>query len=228
MKRLILVLPLFLVFGLALPIFAAKTNEAGAQSTNTGTGQQVQQQVSTSPTGSQVQNQNQIKTQNQGEDSQLQVNTQEQENLEAGSLNRNQNAVQNMSEVATQVQQLLQLKTTGGIGEQVRTVAQAQNQAQIQIQEQLTKLESKGKLVRLLTGTDYGAVKNLKAQLEQNQLRIQQLTQLQNQLTNQGDITAVQEMIQALIQENTSLQDRITAEEQTRSLLGWLFKLFAN
>ena len=234
MKKLILVLPIFLAFGLVLPIFAANDNEAGVQNTNTGTGQQVQQQIKTSPspTGNQVQNQNQVKTQNQGEDSQLQIETQERENLEestdVGSQNRNQNAVQNMSEVATQVQQLLRLRTTGGIGEQVRTIAQAQNQAQTQIQEQLTKLESKGKLARLLTGTDYGAVKNLKTQLEQNQLRIQQLTQLQNQLTNQGDMTAVQETIQALIQENTSLQDRITAEEQTRSLFGWLFKLFSN
>lgn len=232
MKKLILVLPLFLVFGLALPAFAAKNNEAGAQNTNTG--QQVQQQVKTSPlpTGNQVQNQNQVKTQNQGEDSQLQVNTQEQENLEegvgTGSQNRSQNAVQNMSEVSTQVQQLLQLRTSGGIGEQVRTIAQAQNQAQAQIQEQLNKLDSKGKVARLLTGTDYGAVKNLKQQFEQNQLRIKQLEQLQNQLTNQGDITAVQETIQALIQENTSLQDRITAEEQTKSLFGWLFKLFSN
>jgi len=234
MKKLILVPPVFLVFGLVIPAFAAKNNEAGAQNANTGTGQQVQQQVKTSPspTGNQVQNQNQVKTQNQGEDSQLQVETQEQENPEDGSesdsQNRNQNVVQNMSEVATQVQQLLQLRTTGGIGEQVRTIAQAQNQAQTQIQEQINKLDSKSKLAKLLTGTDYGAVKNLKTQLEQNQLRIQQLTQLQNQLTNQADKTAVQETIQALIQENTSLQDRISVEEQTRGLFGWLFKLFSN
>lgn len=231
MKKLMFILPVFLAFGLILPVFAAKNNEAGAQNTNTG--QQVQQQpkASPSPTGNQVQNQNQVKTQNQGEDSQLQVNTQEQENLGEGQgeglQNRNQNAVQNMSTVAQKVQELLQIRTTGGIGEQVRQVAREQNQAQTQIQEQLNKLESKGKLARLLTGTDDGAVKNLKQQLVQNQLRIKQLEQLQNQLSNQGDITMVQETIQALIQENTSLQDRITAEEQTRSLFGWLFRLFA-
>lgn len=180
----------------------------------------------------QIQNENQVKTQNQGEDPQLQVNTREQEDLrddlETGSQNRNQNAVQNMSQVATQVQQLLQVRTTGGIGEQVRTIARAQNQAQTQIQEQLNKLDSKGKLAKLLTGADHGAVKNLKQQLEQNQLRIRQLEQLQNQLANEADVTAVQETIQALIQENISLQDRITTEEQTRSLFDWLFKLFSN
>ncbi len=236
MKKLIYIFPVFLAFGLVLPVFAAKNNEAVAQGTGSahrGTVTQTQQQlrVSPSPTRNQIQNQNQVTTQNQGEDSQLQVNTQEQESLGeeqgTGSQNRNQNAIENMSEVAKQVQQLLQVRTTGGIGEQVRLIAQAQNQAQTQIREQLSKLESKGKLARFLTGTDDGAVKNLKAQLVQNQLRIKQLGQLQNQLSNQGDITMVQETIQALIQENTSLQERITAEEQTKSMFGWLFRLFA-
>lgn len=235
MKKLIFILPVFLAYGLMFPAFAANNSGIGAQ-----TGQQVQQQtqtqtqqqlqVSASPTGNQVQNRNEVQIQNQGEDSQLQVNTQEQENLGDGQgeglQNRNQNAVQNMSEVAKQVQQLLQIRTEGGIGQQVRQIAQEQNQAQTQIQEQLNKLESKGKLVRLLTGTDYVAVKNLKVQLEQNQLRIKQLEQLQNQLSNQGDITIVQETIQALIAENTSLQERITAEEQTKSIFGWLSRLF--
>lgn len=232
MKKLIFILPVFLAFGLVLPVFAAKNNEVGAQ-----TGQQIQQQaqqqlpISASQTGNQVQNRNQVNTQNQGEDSQLQVNTQEQENLGEGQgeglQNRSQNAVQNMSEVAKQVQQLLQARTTGGIGEQVRQIAQEQNQAQTQIQAEFKKVESRGKLFKLLVGSDYQALKNLQKQTEQNQLRIQRLAQLQNQLTNQGDITMVQETIQALAEQNTTLQDRINLEEQSGSLLGWLFKLFA-
>lgn len=230
MKKLILILSLFIIVGLVMPVFAAN-NGTGAQNTNTG--QHVQQQVneSPSPTGNQVKNQNQINTQNQGEDSQLQVNTQEEENLGEGQgeglQTRNQNAIENMSEVAKQVQLLLQIRTSDGIGEQVRLIAQEQNQAQEQIQEQVNKLNSKAKLARFLTGTDYGAIKSLMQQFEQNQLRIQQLEELQNQLSNQGDITKVQETIQALIQENTSLQELVAAEEKTFGLFGWLFKFFA-
>ena len=230
MKKLILILSLFMIVGLVMPVFAAN-NGTGAQNTNTG--QQVQQQVneSPSPTGNQVKNQNQINAQNQGEDSQLQVNTQEEENLGDGQgeglQTRNQNAIESMSEVAKQVQLLLQTRTSDGIGEQVRLIAQEQNQAQEQIQEQVNKLNSKDKLARFLTGTDYGAIKSLTQQFKQNQLRIQQLEELQNQLSNQGDITKVQETIQALIQENTSLQELTAAEEKTFSLFGWLFKFFA-
>jgi len=236
MKKLLFILPVFVAFALVMLVFAVKNNEAGAQN-----GQQVQQQtqtqtqqqlnVSPSPTGNQVQNRNQVQTQSQGEDSQLQTNTQEQESLGdeqgEGLQIRNQNALENMSKIAQQVQQLLHIRTTGSIGKQVRQIVQEQNQAQKQIQEQLNKLESKGKLAKFLTGTNYGAVKNLKQQLEQNQLRIEKLTQLQNQLSNQRDITIVQKTIQALIQENIALQERITAEEQTRSMFGWLFRLFA-
>jgi len=235
MKRIGPIVFVFALLFVAMPVFAAN-NGAGTQGTagtQQGTTTQTQQklQTSPSPTGSQVQNQNQVKTQNQNEDSQLKVNTQEQESLGeeqgTGSQNRNQNAVQNMSEVAKQVQQLLQVRTTGGIGEQVRQIAKEQNQAQTKIQEQLKQLDTKGKLARFLTGTDYGVVKNLKTQLEQNLLRIEQLTQLQNQLSNQGDITTVQETIQALTNQNTTLQDKINLEEQSGSLFGWLFKLFA-
>lgn len=228
MKKILFVLSFLLVF--ALPAMAANDNMAQ----NTGTDQQSQNQQSDVfplPTGNQVQNQNQIKTQNKGEGSRLQINTQEEEKLGEergeGLQNRNQNAIQNMSNVAQKVQELLQITTVGGIGEQVREIARLQNQAQAQIQEQLNRLESKGKLARLLTGTDFGAVKNLKAQLEQNQSRVRQLEQLKTQLSNQGDITMVQAAIEALVQQNTALQEQITAEESTKSLLGWLFRFFA-
>jgi hypothetical protein len=63
--------------------------------------------------------------------------------------------------------------------------------------------------------------------MEQNQLHIQTLLQLQTQLSNQDDISQVQQTIQALIEQNTALQDRISVEEQSGSLLGWMFKFFA-
>jgi len=168
-------------------------------------------------TGAQIRNQNQIRNQeNEGTSS----------GQGEGLTQRNEKALENMSEVARYVQELLQARTTGGIGEQVRQIARSQNQAQEEIQEQLHKLNTKGKLARLLTGTDFGAIKNIKAQLEQNRVRIQQLEKLQTKLTNQADLKAVEEAIQAMIEANASLQERIGNEEQAGSLFGWLFKFF--
>jgi len=137
---------------------------------------------------------------------------------------RSQNAIQHMSEVAKQVQLLLQTTTKGGIGEQVREIAREQNESQKQIEEELNKLESKSKLARLLTGTDSNALQNIKAQLVQNQVRVRKLEKLQSQLTSQSETALVQQTIQALNQENTSLQEKIATEEQTKSLLGWLLR----
>jgi len=182
-------------------------------------------------TGAQVQNQNQVKTQNAGEDSQLQVNTQEQESqgMPKGESPRSESAKENMSAVAQKVEELLTTKTTeGGIGEQVKQIAQEQTEAQDQIQTELAKVDSRGGLLKSLIGPNYQALKNMQKQMEQNQLRIQQLEQMKNQLINLGEITMVQETIQALTEQDTALQDRIALEEQTGSLLGWLFKLFVS
>ena len=194
-------------------------------------------QTNFSSTRNEVQNQNEVKTQNQGEDSQLNVNTQEQESLgenqdtEGNSKEespRSETAKENMSVVSQKVEELLTTEIAqGGIGEQVKQIAQEQKQAQNQIQTELGKVDTRSGLLKSLIGPNYQALKNMQKQMEQNQLRIQQLERLKNQLTNQGDIVIIQETIQALTDQNTSLQDRIALEERSGSLLGWLFKLFA-
>ena len=149
--------------------------------------------------------------------------------------NQNQYAVQNQG-VETQLmsanQQMQKLMDMDGLGEDIRsrlgTLAQAHLQTQLQIQQEVNKLNSRSRATRLFAGTDLGAVKNMKAQLEQNRVRVQQLNELKNQLANEGELTMLQETIQAMNLENTSLQERITAEEQQKSLFGWLFRLFAN
>ncbi len=209
MRKLLLVMPVLLIFGMALPAFAA-SGGAKAQ-----IGQQDQQQdrvqdpttrasISPSPTGNQVQNQNQIKIQNQGEETQLQV-------------------------AIFEMEQLMNMDVAGQIlGNQIKTIAQEQVQAQTETQNQLKKLESKSGFMKMLFGPDYGAIKNLEQQMEQNRLRIQQLTELQNQVVNQADEIQLEEAIKALTDQNTSLEEQINTEEQIGSIFGWLVRLFVN
>ena len=212
MKKLLYILPLFFLIG--FPVLAKA--ETG------------------------VKNQNQIQTQNQGEGQQIQQQTQEMEEQETkdedteddgqrgeGLQNRNPKALENMSVVSRKVQELLQTKSTGGIGEQVREIAREQNQAQIQIQDGLEKIGNRKGFVKNLFGPDYKAIKNLNKQMEQNQLRIEMLQQLVNQVENQADETQIQEAILALTEQNTALQEQIQSEEKIGSLFGWLLKLFA-
>ena len=247
-KIFILLTSLVLVIVISFKVYGANNQGAGSQGSNS---QKSDQSVNDNTSSGQgagggqgsttqpVQNQNQVKTQNQGEEQQLQVQEQEQEGTETGNeINDNSDGVETKggkkdltqvrSSVAQQVQTLLNTKPeNGGIGEQVRQWARTQQQSETKIQEHLSKIESKTGLARSLFGPNYGSLNDLKQEMEQNRVRIQQLEQLKLKLTNQADITNVQEMVTLLQQENTALQEKITAEESSGGLLGWLVKLFA-
>ncbi|HUV42715.1 MAG TPA: hypothetical protein VMY36_02295 [Patescibacteria group bacterium] len=190
------------IIALALILVPSFVSAQGVQQQNKVQDPSTHLSGSPTPQGNQVQNQNQVQTQNQGEETQLQVATQHMEQLmDMEGLNEE-------------------------VGSQVRNIAQEQVQTQTQTQTQLNKLESRSGLMKKLFGPDYGAIKNLKQQMEQNQLRIRQLTQLQNQVANQADETQLEEAIQALVEQNTSLEEQIQAEEQVGSIFGWLIRLF--
>ena len=150
----------------------------------------------------------------------------------SGSQSRSAVAREKMSAVAKGVEELLAERedadAKGGIGQQVRVIAQEQKEAQVEIGIEEDKLASRSGLTKKLFGSDYKAIRNLNRQMERNQLRIEQLEQLQTQITNEGDQEQIQGVIQALVEQNTALQEQIQAEEETGSVFGWLFKWFAN
>jgi hypothetical protein len=174
---------------------------------------------------------NEVKTKNAGEENELQVRTAEK--LEAKenatrSGNRSEVARQNMSEVAKQVESLLDIKDDGtGLGSQVREIAREQNQAQEKIKGELDKLDSRGRFMKTLFGADPEAIENLRQQMEQNRVRIQQLQELKTQTQNQADENQMQETIKVMIDQNTALADQIQTEEQTKGLFSWLARWFA-
>ena len=225
-------LSIALVVLLTTNVYAANNQRSETQGTEqeNGTGQGSQGEGITQP----VQNQNQVQTQNKGEEQQLQVQTQEKQGTETEN-NANGNAhgskkglSETRSSVAQQIQELLGTQSAaGGIGDQVRQWAKTQQQSELKIQEHLAKIESKTGLARSLFGPNYGSLNALKQEVNQNRVRVQQLEKLKLELTNEGDITNVQEMIALLNQENTALQEKISLEEVDGGVFGWLAKLFA-
>ena len=182
----------------------------------------------------QVQNQIQVETKNQGEDQQLEVNTQEQEasgtadqDETSDSSNRSENARQQVSIVAQEVEQLLETREDKvGIGQQVKEIAQQQGQAQQETADHLDQLESRKGWLKKLIGPDQKAIKNLTRQMEQNRIRIKKLEQLQTQVPSQADQEQIQEVVQAMTEQNTALSNQLQAEEEVGSLFGWLIKYF--
>ena len=140
---------------------------------------------------------------------------------------RNAVAREHMSVVAQKVEQLLSNREEkGGIGQQVREIAQQQKQVQEEVRQQLEKIEARQGFLKKLIGPNFKAIRNVRQHLEQNQLRVERLEQLRNQLSIQTDEDNVDQAIQALKEQGEVLQEQITAEEHIKSAFGWLFRLF--
>jgi len=216
------------------------TTIAKSENAGSGTGNQA---GSNSPaedsSGKNVSNKNAIKTQNQGQDTNLMINTQEMENEENDSIGignskpksgksnpRSENAKAHMSAVAQAVEELLASpERQGGIGKEIREIAKAQNDAQLEITEELENIDARPGWVKKIFGFNRQAVKNMEKLMEQNQERIRQMEQLQNQVVNQADQTQLQETIQSMIEQNSALEEQIQAEQELKGIFEWITTL---
>ncbi len=195
---------LFLVFVFALPVLAQRQ----------GTQQQTQQQT-----------QAQQQTQNAGEEQQIQTMTKTEIRERASRVNGDEHR----SAVANFVQSLLNIadREKGGIGEQVRLVAQEQKQVQERVADQIEAIEKRNKIKTFLIGTDYKNIGALRSEMVQLRNRIRQLNQLMEQIKNEGDKTELQNQIQNMEQEAANIEAFIRANENKFSLFGWAARLWS-
>ena len=172
--------------------------------------------------GGQIKNQNQEKNQEkagQSEDGQRQ-----------GEQNKNgtATATQRRSQVANTIQEMLRLADrNGGIGQQVRIIAQTQTQNQEKLEMSLQKVQSRSGFAKFFVGPNYGEVNNAKKLLEQNQEQVKQLNQIKDQLADQGDQQILIEQIKTLEQADLEIQSSLGVAQKGFSLLGWVFRAFS-
>jgi len=135
------------------------------------------------------------------------------------------NAEEHRSAVANFVQSLLKAasSTEGGIGEQVRVIAQQQNQSATTTIKAMEKVQTRNKIQTFLFGSDYKNLGALRSEMVQTRNRLDQLNRL---IQNATDTAEIQTQIQTLEQEQTKIENFIKAQEGKFSLFGWLLKLF--
>jgi hypothetical protein len=229
-----LIMSLLLVFGLSFQSQAVSTNS------NQGTkaGQTVPQAQGNQGIGNTVQTEEKNKVKNQGENNQIQtqeqntVRTQDGTNDKAnkGSDNKKKGQVtaeSHRSTVANFVQSLLAVADReGGIGKEVRIIAQQQNETKEKTTEEIKTVESRSKIKTFFFGSDYKNLGDLRSQMVQTRNQIAQLTRLAGKAENDQDKTELQNQIQILNQEQASIENFITQNEYKFSLFGWAVKLF--
>ncbi len=114
-----------------------------------------------------------------------------------------------------------------GIGEQVKEVAQAQNDSQAKVEESINKVENRSGLVKFLIGPKYGSIAEIQTAITENQSRIKVLTDLMNKANDPAVKLVLQDQINALNQQNAKLQIFATNSDSGFSLFGWLAKMFS-
>jgi len=198
----------------------------GSSNTNSQTGQatttnnQNKSTVTPSPKTSVTPTGNQVKNQNQGQDKKVTTQTQEAEQVE-------QNLNNDFQKVSDQVHQLINtVGAKGGIGQQVKEIAQNQTKIQENLKSNLAQLQLRKSFVKFFLGSDKKTIQNIGQHLEENQLLIQQLEQIKTQTKNTADLEQIQKTIDLMKYQNTSLQDKINQEDKINGLFGWLTKLF--
>ena len=137
-------------------------------------------------------------------------------------------AQQHRSTVANFVQSLVHAadREKGGIGEQVRVIAQAQNQSATTTVQAMEEVQTRSKIETFIFGPDYKNLGALRSEMVQTNNRLEQLTRLMKSVKNEGDKTELRNQILALEQEQTKIEEFIVAQEGKFSLFGWLVKLF--
>jgi hypothetical protein len=114
----------------------------------------------------------------------------------------------------------------GGIGQEVKEIAQSQTKLQDEIESDVVQLNSRGTVSKFFIGSDKKLIKSMEQKMEQNRLMIQQLEELKLQTKNSGDLQQLQETIDLMTYQNTSLENKIDKESKSNGMFGWLVNLF--
>lgn len=129
--------------------------------------------------------------------------------------------------VATFVQSLLAVADReGGIGQEVRVIAEQQNDTKDRAFDLINAVENRNKVKTFFIGTSYKNLGELRSQMVQTRNQIEQLKRLIEKAENDQDKAELQNQIQILEQEQTNINNFITQNESKFSLFGWAVKIF--
>jgi len=140
---------------------------------------------------------------------------------DAGIMEQHRNAIADFAKGLNSV-----ANRVGGIGQQIRLMAQEQNQSASNTIQAMEKVQTRSAFKTFLIGTDYKNIGALRSEMAQTENRIEKLNQLMTSIENTADKTELQNQIQALLSEKTKIEEFVKAQEGKVSLFGWLAKMF--
>ncbi len=130
--------------------------------------------------------------------------------------------------VASFVQSLLSIANReGGIGAQVRTIAQTQQDSASSTAAAMIKIDSRGAFATFLIGSDYKNLGVLRSEMAKTENNLAKLKLLLASTTDASARAELEAQIKVLETDQVSIKSFITAHESSFSLFGWFVRAFA-
>jgi len=137
-------------------------------------------------------------------------------------------STEHRSTVATFVQNLLSIANReGGIGSEVKVIAQEQNDSSSTTAEAIVKVEKKGGISAFLFGTDYKNLGVIRSELAKTSNRIERLNALASSTINTQAKIELDAQIKLLQEDQVKVTAFVDTHENSFSLFGWFVKMFS-
>jgi hypothetical protein len=144
------------------------------------------------------------------------------------SMSRSERAQARMSDVAKSVQELLaNPDRVGGIGQEIRDIAQAQQDQLSGLEADLDDLNSRNGFLKFMVGADRAALNEVKKSAAEIDGRITQLTALEATVTGDEQLELIS-LIEDLEGQRNDLLETVAAEDERFSMFGWMRRLFGS
>lgn len=114
----------------------------------------------------------------------------------------------------------------GGIGAEVRTIAQAQNDSASTTAQAMTKVETRSGFKTFLIGSDYKNLGMIRSELAKTANQIERLKVLAGLAVNAQDKAELNAQISLLEADQAKVDAFVTAHENRFSMFGWFVKIF--
>lgn len=204
-----------------------ETEQASNQNGTSGLGAEVNNQNQANVSEGEENNGNSVGSVNQNQ-TQNKMQTKQGEVLGQSEEEKSQRSLERRSQVAAAIMEMERIGDSNqGMGEQVRVVAQSQNEGQDRVETTLQAIQGRSRFTKFLVGPDYKKIKEIESELETQQTRVQEMVKLSNQLENEGDAQIMMEQIALLQDVEDQIRQELENEQGGFSLFGWLFRWFA-
>lgn len=137
-------------------------------------------------------------------------------------------ATQRRSRVSNAVKEMLQVANRNeGLGQEIRIIAQAQNENQEKIEAEMKQVKNRGALKKFFFGPDYKKLNSLEGRLMNHDNKINELKELASEISDVADLEILEKQIKTMEEIGTELEKEVVAESRGFSLFGWLNKMLA-